>query len=74
MTHGTTITELTDDGAGVDVTLSDGTSARWDLVVGFDGIGSPLRNRLYGTTYSPSTRASPTGGSPCRASRRSRAS
>ncbi|WP_327267954.1 FAD-dependent monooxygenase [Streptomyces sp. NBC_01218] len=53
VTHGTTITELTDDGAGVDVTLSDGTSARWDLVVGFDGIGSPLRNRLYGTTYSP---------------------
>ncbi|MYR62016.1 FAD-dependent oxidoreductase [Streptomyces sp. SID625] len=48
-----TITELTDDGAGVDVTLSDGSSGRWDLVVGFDGIGSPLRSRLYGDRYTP---------------------
>lgn len=49
----TTITELTDDGSGVDVTLSDGSSDRWDLVVGFDGIGSPLRSRLYGDRYTP---------------------
>ncbi|MFD8612784.1 FAD-dependent monooxygenase [Streptomyces sp. NPDC059631] len=48
-----TITELTDDGAGVDVTLSDGSSGRWDVVVGFDGIGSPLRSRLYGDRYTP---------------------
>ncbi|MFE6665223.1 FAD-dependent monooxygenase [Streptomyces sp. NPDC057697] len=50
---GTTITELADDGAGVDVTLSDGSAGRWDLVVGFDGIGSPLRTRLYGDRYTP---------------------
>ncbi|QKW22704.1 FAD-dependent monooxygenase [Kitasatospora sp. NA04385] len=50
---GTTITELADDGAGVDVTLSDGSTGRWDLVVGFDGIGSPLRTRLYGDRYRP---------------------
>lgn len=50
---GTTITELTDDGQGVDVTLSDGSSGRWDLVAGFDGIGSPLRTRLYGDRYTP---------------------
>ncbi|MFG3526653.1 FAD-dependent monooxygenase [Streptomyces sp. NPDC047917] len=50
---GTTITELTDDGSGVDVTLSDGSSGRWDLVAGFDGIGSPLRTRLYGDHYTP---------------------
>ncbi|MEU2672332.1 FAD-dependent monooxygenase [Streptomyces sp. NPDC007164] len=50
---GTTITELTDDGSGVDVTLSDGSSGRWDLVAGFDGIGSPLRSRLYGDRYTP---------------------
>ncbi|MEV6745863.1 FAD-dependent monooxygenase [Streptomyces sp. NPDC051080] len=50
---GTTITELTDDGSGVDVTLSDGYSGRWDLVAGFDGIGSPLRTRLYGDRYTP---------------------
>ncbi|MFD4762917.1 FAD-dependent monooxygenase [Streptomyces sp. NPDC058439] len=50
---GTTITELADDGSGVDVTLSDGSTGRWDLVVGFDGIGSPLRTRLYGERYVP---------------------
>jgi 2-polyprenyl-6-methoxyphenol hydroxylase-like FAD-dependent oxidoreductase len=50
---GVTITELADDGAGVDVTLSDGSTGRWDLVVGFDGIGSPLRTRLYGERYVP---------------------
>ncbi|MFJ3983456.1 FAD-dependent monooxygenase [Streptomyces fungicidicus] len=48
-----TVTELADDGEGVDVTLSDGSSGRWDLVVGFDGIGSPLRTRLYGDRYTP---------------------
>ncbi|GJF27896.1 FAD-dependent oxidoreductase [Kitasatospora sp. NE20-6] len=50
---GTTIADLTDDGEGVDVTLSDGSTGRWDLVVGFDGIGSPLRKRLYGDRYAP---------------------
>ncbi|MEX0172243.1 FAD-dependent monooxygenase [Streptomyces sp. LMG1-1-1.1] len=50
---GTTVTELDDDGTGVTVTLSDGTTGRWDLVVGFDGIGSPLRTRLYGDRYTP---------------------
>ncbi|MER5987729.1 FAD-dependent monooxygenase [Streptomyces sp. NPDC001787] len=50
---GATITGLADDGSGVDVTLSDGSSARWDLVVGFDGIGSPLRTRLYGDRFRP---------------------
>ncbi|MCU7822070.1 FAD-dependent monooxygenase [Kitasatospora sp. DSM 101779] len=50
---GTTVTGLTDDGEGVDVTLSDGSAGRFDLVVGFDGIGSPLRTRLYGDRYRP---------------------
>ncbi|MEU6237931.1 FAD-dependent monooxygenase [Kitasatospora sp. NPDC047058] len=50
---GTTITELADDGEGVDVTLSDGRTGRYDLVVGFDGIGSPLRRHLYGDRYPP---------------------
>ncbi|MFJ1791284.1 FAD-dependent monooxygenase [Kitasatospora griseola] len=50
---GTTITDLTDDGEGVDVTLSDGSTGRYDLVVGFDGIGSPLRTRLYGDRFRP---------------------
>ncbi|MEV0786004.1 FAD-dependent monooxygenase [Streptomyces sp. NPDC050423] len=50
---GTTIAKLADDGEGVNVTLSDGSAARWDLVVGFDGIGSPLRSRLYGNRFVP---------------------
>ncbi|MEV7181311.1 FAD-dependent monooxygenase [Kitasatospora sp. NPDC093679] len=50
---GTTITGLADDGEGADVTLSDGSAGRFDLVVGFDGIGSPLRTRLYGDRYRP---------------------
>ncbi|MFF2624862.1 FAD-dependent monooxygenase [Kitasatospora sp. CB02891] len=50
---GTTIADLTDDGEGVDVTLSDGSTGRYDLVVGFDGIGSPLRTRLYGDRFRP---------------------
>ncbi|KJK56533.1 FAD-dependent monooxygenase [Saccharothrix sp. ST-888] len=50
---GTTVTELADDGEGVEVTLSDGSAGRWDLVVGFDGIGSPLRGRLCGERFRP---------------------
>lgn len=49
----TTVTALADDGEGVDVTLSDGSTGRWDLVVGFDGIGSPLRRHLYGDRFEP---------------------
>ncbi|KIQ64870.1 FAD-dependent oxidoreductase [Kitasatospora griseola] len=50
---GTTVADLSDDGEGVDVTLSDGSTGRYDLVVGFDGIGSPLRTRLYGDRFRP---------------------
>ncbi|MEU5216840.1 FAD-dependent monooxygenase [Streptomyces sp. NPDC020807] len=51
--HNTTVAELDDDGTRVTVTLSDGSTGHWDLVVGFDGIGSPLRTRLYGDLYAP---------------------
>jgi 2-polyprenyl-6-methoxyphenol hydroxylase-like FAD-dependent oxidoreductase len=40
---GVTVEAMADDGAGVDVTLSDGTSARFDIVVGADGIYSRTR-------------------------------
>jgi 2-polyprenyl-6-methoxyphenol hydroxylase-like FAD-dependent oxidoreductase len=43
---GTTFTELTQDEDGVDVTLSDGSSERYDLVVGADGIRSYTRRAL----------------------------
>jgi 2-polyprenyl-6-methoxyphenol hydroxylase-like FAD-dependent oxidoreductase len=43
---GTTFTALDDDGAGVDVTLSDGSRGRYDVVVGADGIRSATRRAL----------------------------
>lgn len=51
--YGTTVEEIDDRGDGVGVTLSDGSSGDYDLVIGFDGIKSPLRTRLFGDTYKP---------------------
>lgn len=43
---GVTVEAMADDGAGVDVTLSDGTAARFDVVVGADGIFSRTRAQI----------------------------
>jgi len=43
---GTTTTELTQDDVGVDVTFSDGSKGRYDLVVGADGVRSWTRRML----------------------------
>jgi 2-polyprenyl-6-methoxyphenol hydroxylase-like FAD-dependent oxidoreductase len=43
---GTTFTELSQDDDGVDVTFADGSSGRYDLVVGADGIRSWTRRAL----------------------------
>ncbi len=43
---GTTFTHLTQDEGGVTVTFSDGSSGRYDVVVGADGIRSATRNAL----------------------------
>src|SRR3712207_1504998 len=43
---GTTFTEVAQDDAGVDVTCSDGSTGRYDLVVGADGIRSWTRRAL----------------------------
>ena len=43
-----TVTDLQEDPDGVEVTFSDGRSDGYDLVVGFDGVRSPLRRRLFG--------------------------
>src|SRR5919112_421392 len=43
---GTTVTELTQDDAGVDVTFSDASTGRYDLVVGADGVRSWTRRAL----------------------------
>jgi 2-polyprenyl-6-methoxyphenol hydroxylase-like FAD-dependent oxidoreductase len=43
---GTTFTELTQDDAGVDVTFSDGSTGRYDAVIGADGVRSWTRRAL----------------------------
>ena len=43
VTFGTTVSEVRCDGDGAHVRLSDGRSATYDLVAGFDGINSGLR-------------------------------
>ena len=43
---GTTFTELAQDEDGVDVTLSDASTGRYDLVVGADGVRSYTRRAL----------------------------
>lgn len=44
---GVTATDLNDDGSGVDVTLSNGDQARFDLVIGADGVYSQTRAALF---------------------------
>lgn len=51
--YGLTVDQLDDDGDGVDVTFSDGTSARYDIVAAFDGVKSQTRTRLFGTQTQP---------------------
>lgn len=44
---GVTAEQIDDDGAGVTVTLSDGTVSRFDLVVGADGLYSRTREQIF---------------------------
>jgi 2-polyprenyl-6-methoxyphenol hydroxylase-like FAD-dependent oxidoreductase len=50
---GTTLATLTQDDGGVDVGFSDGTRARYDLVVGADGANSKVRELIFGTQHRP---------------------
>ncbi|MFG1773269.1 FAD-dependent monooxygenase [Nocardia salmonicida] len=45
---GDRITELTQDAGGVDVAFAGGDRRRFDLVVGADGLHSPLRAMVFG--------------------------
>lgn len=45
-----TIDQAEADAAGVDVTLSDGSTWRADLLIGADGVHSTLRARVFGDT------------------------
>jgi 2-polyprenyl-6-methoxyphenol hydroxylase-like FAD-dependent oxidoreductase len=53
ITYGTTATDIADDNGAAEVMLSDGREEEYDLVIGFDGINSPLRKRLFGDAYDP---------------------
>ncbi len=50
---GTTVESFEQDADGVDVRLTDGTIARYDLVVGADGVYSTIRRMLFGDKYKP---------------------
>lgn len=50
---GCTVTNMIDDGSGVDVTLSDGTTGRHDIVIGADGIYSHTRRTLLPDAAAP---------------------
>lgn len=54
----TTAVDIEQDADGVTVELSDGSSRRYDLVLGFDGINSSIRRYLFGEKYVPT----PSGG------------
>lgn len=43
---GLTVTEMNDDGDGVDVSFSDGSMGRYDLVIGADGVFSQTRQMI----------------------------
>ena len=44
--YGTTVTSFTQDDDGVDMTLSDGSTGRYDLLIGADGLHSDIRKQL----------------------------
>ncbi len=44
--YGTTVANFTQDGKGVEGTLSDGSSGRYDLLIGADGLHSSIRSQL----------------------------
>lgn len=50
---GITVVELVDDGAGVDVTFSDGSTGRYTLVIGADGVYSDTRGRVLPDAETP---------------------
>jgi 2-polyprenyl-6-methoxyphenol hydroxylase-like FAD-dependent oxidoreductase len=50
---GTSVERLEQDSHGVDVAFSDGTSGRFDLVVGADGIYSRTRQQIFPDAPSP---------------------
>lgn len=54
MRRGITIESIDETPEKISVAFTDGTKGDYDVVVGADGIRSPLRNRLFGNGYEPS--------------------
>jgi 2-polyprenyl-6-methoxyphenol hydroxylase-like FAD-dependent oxidoreductase len=50
---GVTADRLADDGAGVDVGFSDGSTGRYDLVIGADGVYSQTRRTIFPDAPAP---------------------
>jgi len=50
---GVTFTSIKDEGDKVDVTFTDGTSGRYDIVIGADGVNSRVRELLFPETPKP---------------------
>jgi 2-polyprenyl-6-methoxyphenol hydroxylase-like FAD-dependent oxidoreductase len=50
---GITVSSLSSSRDGVDVQFTDGTSGRYDLIVGADGAGSKIRDILFGIERRP---------------------
>src|SRR5262245_4831160 len=51
--YGLTVEDLEQTDDAVEVQFSDGSSGVYDLVVGFDGVKSPMRRRLFGDGFEP---------------------
>src|SRR6202021_1627063 len=50
---GLTVADLHGDASGVDVQFTDGSSGRYDLVVGADGVFSSIRKRVFREAHEP---------------------
>jgi 2-polyprenyl-6-methoxyphenol hydroxylase-like FAD-dependent oxidoreductase len=50
---GTSAADISETAAGVNVTLTDGSSDTYDLVVGADGVSSNTRKKLFGDAFQP---------------------
>jgi 2-polyprenyl-6-methoxyphenol hydroxylase-like FAD-dependent oxidoreductase len=53
LTYGVTWESVEESTSGVTVALSNGVRTVYDLVVGFDGIRSPLRRHLFSAAHEP---------------------
>ena len=50
---GVVVEQMHDDGDGVDITFSDGSNGRYDLVIGADGLYSQMRGMIFPNAPTP---------------------